>query len=64
MNSSDQVTNPNKKRQQPKKKTMDNMRTFSVDYPETIPPVINVSPETFEKEAKMAMAVNYLSLEG
>ena len=36
---------------------MDRMRTLSVKYPGTIPATINVSPETFEEEAKMAMAV-------
>ena len=38
------------------------MRTLSVKYPETIPATINVSPETFEEEAKMAMAVKLYEL--
>lgn len=41
---------------------MEEMRTFSVDYPGTIPAVINVSPEAFEEEAKMAMAVKLFEL--
>ena len=41
---------------------MNNIRTFSVDYPGTIPAVINVSPEAFEEEAKMAMAVKLFEL--
>ncbi|MDU9048482.1 MAG: hypothetical protein Q3M30_06505 [Candidatus Electrothrix sp. Rat3] len=36
---------------------MNRTHFFSVDYPATIPAVINVSPEVFEEEAKMAMAV-------
>ena len=38
------------------------MRTLSVKYPGTIPATINVSPETFEEEAKMAMAVKLYEL--
>lgn len=41
---------------------MDRTRTLSVKYPETIPATINVSPETFEEEAKMAMAVKLFEL--
>ncbi|WPD20824.1 MAG: UPF0175 family protein [Candidatus Electrothrix scaldis] len=41
---------------------MEKMRTFSVDYPGTIPAVINVSPEAFEEEAKMAMAIKLFEL--
>ena len=41
---------------------MDRMRTLSVQYPGTIPATINVSPEAFEKEAKMAMAVKLYEL--
>jgi len=38
-------------------KTMEKMRTLSVQYPRSIPAVINTSPELFEEEAKTAMAV-------
>ncbi len=38
------------------------MRTLSVKYPEAIPTTINVSPEAFEEEAKMAMAVKLFEL--
>jgi predicted HTH domain antitoxin len=38
------------------------MRTLSVKYPGTIPATINISPETFEEEAKMAMAVKLFEL--
>ncbi len=40
---------------------MNNIRTFSVDYRGTIPAVINVSPEAFEEEAKMAMTIFFQS---
>ncbi len=33
------------------------MRTIEINYPETIPAVLNLSPETFEQEAKLALAV-------
>jgi len=33
------------------------MRTIEIEYPETIPAVLNLSPETFEREAKFALAV-------
>lgn len=33
------------------------MRTLSVEYPETIPAMSNVSPECFEAEARLAMAM-------
>ena len=33
------------------------MRTLEIKYPETIPAVLNLSPETFEKEARFALAV-------
>jgi len=41
---------------------MDRMRTLSVKYPGYLPATINVSPETFEEEAKMAMAVKLYEL--
>jgi len=33
------------------------MRTIEIKYPETIPAVLNLSPETFEQEARFALAV-------
>ncbi len=33
------------------------MRTLSVNYPETIPAMSNLSPESFETEARLAMAM-------
>jgi len=33
------------------------MKTIEIEYPETIPAVLNLSPEMFEQEAKFALAV-------
>ncbi len=33
------------------------MRTLSIPYPETIPAMNNLSPATFEAEARLAMAM-------
>ena len=33
------------------------MRTLSVEYPETLPAMSNLSPESFEAEARLAMAM-------
>lgn len=33
------------------------MRTIEIEYAETIPAVLNLSPETFEQEARFALAV-------
>ena len=33
------------------------MRTVEIEYPETIPAILNLSPEMFEKEAKFALAI-------
>jgi predicted HTH domain antitoxin len=33
------------------------MRRIEIEYPETIPAVLNISPETFEQEARLALAV-------
>jgi len=33
------------------------MKTIEIRYPETIPAVLNLSPETFEKEARFGLAV-------
>lgn len=33
------------------------MKTLHIDYPEAIPAVLNLSPESFEEEARMALAM-------
>lgn len=33
------------------------MRTIEIEYPETIPAVLNLSPEMFEQEARFGLAV-------
>lgn len=33
------------------------MRTIEIEYPDTLPAVLNLSPETFEQEARFALAV-------
>jgi predicted HTH domain antitoxin len=33
------------------------MKTLSIEYPESIPAVLNISSESFEEEARMALAV-------
>jgi hypothetical protein len=33
------------------------MRTIQIEYPETIPAILNLSPEMFEQEARLALAV-------
>lgn len=33
------------------------MRTVEIEYPESIPAILNLSPEMFEKEAKFALAI-------
>ena len=33
------------------------MRMIEIEYPETIPAILNLSPETFEQEARFALAV-------
>ena len=33
------------------------MRTIEIEYPETLPAVLNLSAETFEKEARFALSV-------
>lgn len=33
------------------------MRTIEIEYPETLPAILNLSPEAFEKEARFALTV-------
>lgn len=38
------------------------MKTITIEYSESIPAVLNISPEIFEKEAKIALAVKLYEL--
>lgn len=38
------------------------MRTIRIDYPESIPAVQNLSPEAFEEEARMALAIKLFDM--
>jgi predicted HTH domain antitoxin len=38
------------------------MKTITIEYPEAIPAVLNISPELFEKEAKLALSVKLYEL--
>jgi hypothetical protein len=33
------------------------MRTLCIDYPESLPATLNLNPDSFEKEAKLALAM-------
>ena len=38
------------------------MKTMEIEYPETIPAILNLSPEMFEQEAKFALAVKLFEM--
>ena len=38
------------------------MKTMQIDYPESIPAALNLTPESFEEEAKIALAVKLFEL--
>jgi len=38
------------------------MKTLHIDYSDSIPAVLNLTPESFEKEAKIALAVKLFEL--
>lgn len=38
------------------------MRTLEIEYPEALAAMLNLSPEAFESEAKMALAVKLFEL--
>ena len=38
------------------------MKTMKITYPESIPTILNVSSESFEEEARMALAVKLYEL--
>ncbi|WP_207187996.1 hypothetical protein [Thiorhodovibrio winogradskyi] len=37
------------------------MNTLSIDYPESLPAVLNLSPLEFERDARIALAAKFLS---
>lgn len=38
------------------------MKTMQIDYPESIPAALNITPESFEEEARLALAIKFFEL--
>jgi predicted HTH domain antitoxin len=38
------------------------MKTIQIDYPESIPAALNLTPECFEEEARLALAIKLFEL--
>jgi predicted HTH domain antitoxin len=38
------------------------MKTIQIEYPESIPAALNLSPESFEEEARLALAIKLFEL--
>ena len=41
---------------------MNHMKTLQIEYAESIPAVLNITPESFEQEARTALAVKLFEL--
>ena len=40
------------------------MNTIQIEYPESIPAALNLTPESFEEEARLALAIKVFELGG
>jgi predicted HTH domain antitoxin len=38
------------------------MKTIEIEYPESMPAILNLSPETFEQEARVALAMKWYEM--